>query len=309
MVHDNDSDIIGQYLKSIGKVPLLSRQDELMWGKQMIDGKKKIAQMIKSKRQIQMLISLLGEDVEEEEKTALAELVKDPSKENIALLREYIVHLDFDILKKFAASYKSLGAHIASTEKARDVLVSSNLRLVVSIAKQYANAGLTFIDLIQEGNIGLIKAVDKFDPYRVSKLSTLATWWIRQAVIRSLSNKSRQIRIPVHMVDALSRSYKALMARFDRPPTPAEMLKELKMPNLSEIEVKEMMDVMSGPIPIHTPVGSGDDGESTYENFIKDKKELADVTIENNDTRKKLLIAMSVLSPREEKIIRLKIGM
>lgn len=309
--HD-EANTVTAYLQSIAKVPLLTRELELKHGFAMLEGRKKIAATVGNKKSLKILSELIKDttDEEDEEIIALQGLITSPTPDNLKLIKEYVTFIDFDVLVKYCNSIPKLLPLLAGVRKARDVLVSSNLRLVVSVAKQYTNAGMAFLDLIQEGNIGLIKAIDKFDPNRESKLSTLATWWIRQAVIRSLSNKSRTIRVPVHMVDAMNRAYKKLSALHDRTPTPEEMIKELNMPNLDLNQVKEIMDIMSGPVSMHTVLGSGNDegGEVTYESFMRDTSESFDKVLADKDFRMKLLELISVLSPREEKIFRLKIG-
>lgn len=301
-----DDETITKYLQSIARVPMLSREDELKWGYQMVEGRKKITKTIKSKKSLHLLMSL-APAIDEEEQESVVALIRNPTVDNVKLLKEYMVHIDYDILKNYCKENPKLLPILNQVKIARDMLINSNLRLAVSVAKQYTNSGMAFIDLIQEANIGLIKAIDKFDPYRESKLSTLATWWIRQAVIRSLSNKSRTIRIPVHMVDAMNRSYKKLSDLLGRTPTPEEMLAELKMPNLDIAQVKEIMDLMVGPVPLHSPIRDGED--TTYEAFLADDKELFDDILARTDIRKKLLKIISDLPSREEKIIRLKIGL
>lgn len=311
MNNHEDAATITHYLQSIAKVPLLSRPDELKYGYQMVEGRKKIAEAVgKSKKSLALLDKLVSESIddEDEEKPVILELIRNPNKDNLKLLKEYVTHIDFGVLVKYCEHAAQAKSDLGSIRRARDILVNSNLRLVVSVAKQYTNAGLPFLDLIEEGNIGLIKAIDKFDPYRESKLSTLATWWIRQAVIRSLSNKSRVIRVPVHMVDAMNRAYKKLTEHSLRSPTPEEMMKELNMPNLDLNQVKEIMDIMVGPVALQTPVGSDDNGETTYESFLKDKTEAFDITLADADLKQKLLALLAELSPREEKIFRLKTG-
>lgn len=303
-----DDNVITQYLQSIGGIPLLTREQELDWGFKMVEGRKKIANVVGSKKSLRALREVLDK-FEEEEQPAIESLLENPTQDNITLLREYVLNSDFDVLSKLAGDNKNLSKTVATIRKARRILINSNLRLVISVAKKYTKAGMPFSDLIQEGNIGLIKAVDRFDPYRESKLSTLATWWIRQAIIRSLSNKSREIRIPVHMVDAMNRAYKKLTQKFSRTPTPEEMQKELDI-QMSVQQVKEVMDIMVGPVSLQKPIKSDAEGEmSTYETFLKSEEELIDQKLVDSNFRKKLLESFQTLSPREEKIIRLKIGM
>lgn len=306
----DDSNSVTFYLQSLAKIPMLSRADELKYGFQMLDGRKKIASTF-SKKNLKVLAALVEEmDEGDEERESLLALIKDPTPDNMKLLKEYLVHVDFDVLSRYCETVPKYKAMLSVIKAARDILINSNLRLVISVAKQYTNAGMEFEDLIQEGNVGLIKAVDKFDPRMESKLGTLATWWIRQGVIRSLSNKSRTIRVPVHVVDAFSRIYKRLSEKFGRMPTPEEMFKELDMPNLTLNMVADTMSVMAGPIALQTPVGNSEDGEGTitYENFLKDNKELVEIALSDKMFKNKLLELISTLSPREQKIIRLKIG-
>jgi len=300
-----NNEIVTDYLRSISKTPLLKAREEADLAEQMVTGRRKIAKTVKSKKSLKNLMSLVP-SIEDEERDSIGQLISNPTDDNIKLLRQYIIHLDFDIISKYCGTNPKLSTQLNLVSGARDKLINSNLRLVVSVAKQYTGLGLDFMDLIQEGNIGLIKAVDKFDPKRETRLSTLATWWIRQAVIRSLSNKSRTIRIPVHMIDAMNRAYRVLNTKLDRAPTPVEMKKELKMANLSTAHIKEIMELMAGPVSLQTPL-SGEE-ESTYETYLSDNKELIDGILETNSTHQSILESISQSAPREEKILRLKIG-
>lgn len=307
MAYD-DRNAVTLYLQSVGKIPLLTREQELDWGFKMVGGRKKIAKTIGSKKSLAALRSSIDKFDEEDRETIQA-LLDDPTSDNISMLKEYVAAADFDVLSVYTKNNKNLSKMVATVRRSREVLINSNLRLVISIAKVYTKAGMSFNDLIQEGNIGLIKAVDRFDPYRESKLATLATWWIRQAIIRSLSNKSRTIRVPVHMVDAMNRAYKKLTAKFARSPSPEEMQKELDI-QMPVQQVKEIMDIMVGPVSLQTPIRSDSEGEpSTYESFVKDPQISIEDALANRDFRCKLLESFTELSPREEKILRLKIGL
>ena len=371
-------DPVKMYLRQMGQIPLLTREQELTIAKKIKSTEEKFRKMVLSAKMVKLYVVDIFDDAYEKNinldevlnmdldanyssvkrktsfllqrlkrahssdritKTLLKLNLATPIVEDLAnKLKEYFS--DVDRLDRQLSSTKKIGKlkrnalnkkrrevensygdkfdmvkvwlrELKASEskflKAKKELVAANLRLVVSIAKKYTNRGLSFLDLIQEGNIGLMKAVDKFEYKRGYKFSTYATWWIRQAITRSIADQSRTIRIPVHMTETINkliRVSRTLVQETGREPTPEEIAHSMKIP---VSKVRGILKIAQEPISLQTPVG--DEGDTNFGDFIEDKRAISPANATAYTMLKEQMDdVLSTLTEREKKVLRLRFG-
>ncbi|MCR5610701.1 MAG: RNA polymerase sigma factor RpoD [Clostridiales bacterium] len=292
-------DPVRMYLKEIGRVPLLSNQEEIAIATRMAEGKP--AEMAI----INFVKAQTGQDYENF-KAAIVDLANNKLEKTF---REKDYAQAVDALSQTDCAIDPATLELAEDgQDAKSQLAEANLRLVVSVAKRYVGRGMLFLDLIQEGNLGLIKAVEKFDYRKGYKFSTYATWWIRQAITRAIADQARTIRIPVHMVETINklvRVNRQLLQELGREPRPEEIAKEM---GISEDKVREIIKIAQEPVSLETPIGEEED--SHLGDFIADDDAPAPESIASSSMlQSHLEEVLRTLTPREEKVLRLRFGL
>ena len=290
-------DPVRMYLKEIGRVPLLSGNEEIEIATRMANGKPAELAIINYVK------AQTGNEYEDF-KTAILDLAENKLGEKF---RDYSAAVD--ALADTEAAIDPATLELAEDgQYAKSQLAEANLRLVVSVAKRYVGRGMLFLDLIQEGNLGLIKAVEKFDYRKGYKFSTYATWWIRQAITRAIADQARTIRIPVHMVETINklvRVNRQLLQELGREPRPEEIAKEM---GITEDKVREIIKIAQEPVSLETPIGEEED--SHLGDFIADDEAPAPESIASTSMlQSHLEEVLRTLTPREEKVLRLRFGL
>jgi RNA polymerase primary sigma factor len=293
------------YLREMGRFDLLTPEEEAKYSKTIRQGFESIIQAIREDQSGVKEMKLLTERIDLWEKR---DPTLKPKKQQLNFMRYSVVSSakKYPEIRELFELQAKLEAYSRSIEIAKDTMIRANLRLVVSIAKRYMHQGLTLADLIQEGNLGLMRAVFRFDYTKGNKFSTYASWWIRQAITRAILDKTRTIRLPVHFLELRSQFFKAFYALFKelgREPTPLEISKAT---NLPMDKILSILEASREPISLETPVG---DDDSTLGDFLENQESQSPYdAVQTRELAGRVTEILSTLSEREEKIIRLRFG-
>jgi RNA polymerase primary sigma factor len=305
---DRDTNIAGIYFREVSKIPLLTRKKEIELAKRIQLGERRIHTLLRESSAAEEEINRLSKELEKRE-TKPRRLLRSREEVLRELMRklEELSNPSGNGGDKFRELLTELKKTEADVEAAKAEMIQSNLRLVACIAKRYLNRGLSFLDLIQEGNLGLMKAVGRYDYRRGFKFSTYASWWIRQAITRALGDKSRTIRIPNHLLEMKSKIVKGfhqLVKELGRKPLPEEIAARTKIPLA---DVQKVMELAHEPISLETPVG--DDG-GKLQDLMEDgnSSSFGDDLLHNMDQERKTRDLLSLLNWREAQILRLRFG-
>ncbi len=307
-VAERDINIAGIYFREMSKLPLLKREREIELARRIQLGERKMHLILQQFSAVKEEIDQLGHELDNGDRKSLKH----------ARSREELITEVEAKLEKIDQRYGGNGHDLrdlltelkktdADVRAAKAEMIQSNLRLVVCIAKRYTNKGISFLDLIQEGNLGLMRAVGRYDYRRGHKFSTYASWWIRQAITRALGDKSRTIRIPNHLLEMrgkISKTFHQLVKELGRNPLPEEISAKT---NISLADVQKVTQLIKEPISLETPVGGNGD---KLESLIMDGEDVSfdDDLLENMDQARKTRDLLSLLNAREEQILRLRFG-
>ncbi|MFP3983208.1 MAG: sigma-70 family RNA polymerase sigma factor [Desulfurivibrionaceae bacterium] len=293
------------YLKEMGRYELLSPEEEEKYSRIIRGGFNAI---IRSIREIESNYTEIDKLIERIDLWEQRDPTLKPKKQHLNFLHRTIIqiskqHAEDPVIQE--ARYR-ITLYVRSIEAAKDAMIQANLRLVVSIAKRYMHQGLTLADLIQEGNLGLMRAVFRFDYKKGNKFSTYASWWIRQAITRAILDKTRTIRLPVHFLELRSQFFKAfysLLKELGREPTPLEISDKTGLPM---DKILAILEASREPISLETPVG---DDDSSLGDFLENQEAVSPYeAVKNSELSERITTILTTLSPREEKIVRLRFG-
>ena len=293
------------YLREMGRFELLTPEEEGIYSRTIREGFDAIIRAIREDESGVPEMQILKDRLELWEK-------RDPSlkpkKQQLNFMKESVARCKtkYPDIRELFELHTKIEAYVRSIEAAKDEMIRANLRLVVSIAKRYMHQGLTLADLIQEGNLGLMRAVFRFDYTKGNKFSTYASWWIRQAITRAILDKTRTIRLPVHFLELRSQFFKAfysLLKELGREPTPVEIAKQTDLPM---DKILAILEASREPISLETPIG---DDDSTLGDFLENQESISPYeAVQNRELSSRVKKILCTLSEREEKIIRLRFG-